>query len=382
LSLREVATNTGTFGMLAEAEPYREVEASCVERFGLEERVELVGAMLPTALGPAVASGAAPSPPFEGSQEDLVKAIQVSLDQHGCRPGSADGDFGPATARALRLYNLARPQDCTDVATLEPIRGNDPTPDWRASAISTLRALEQCRPAAACGGAPGPDFYREHANGCWYHTANALPDEHASWDGSCDALGYVDGPGTLSFRYRSGTPEHHILRMSLTMKAGRPGDGVSDEVTIDGSVLSATYRNGVRHGPYSLRTADGSFTSRGNFADGLRTGTWQSNGRNGYQRSVEYAQGEAISAFIRYADGATYEGAVDANLRQDGLGTFTYLDGLGTLSGRWVTGRLEGRVLSTFTRSDGTSTESCLTYVNGEEISSVLLTARQTCLFR
>lgn len=91
---------------------------------------------------------------FTGSQVELVMALQRELDFHNCGPGPIDGSYGQRSARALDIYNFQRPGTCTELIDLDSIGRSEPSPAWRAAAISNLTAIGQCTPSPVCRTGP------------------------------------------------------------------------------------------------------------------------------------------------------------------------------------------------------------------------------------
>ena len=183
-----------------------------------------------------------PDPQFSGTQAELVKALQVALESHSCRPGPDDGVYGIRSERATILFNLVAPANCGRLTALESIRDAVPTPEWRRSAIENLQVLQSCKPSPACGNAPAQDFYREFAKGCWYHATNAHPNEYATWDQGCDSDGFIDGNGTLTFHYPVPVTGSFFRKIIGPFHKGKISDGTVTKIRVSGTEERSTIR--------------------------------------------------------------------------------------------------------------------------------------------
>lgn len=241
LSVLDVAQNMNMPDMVSKATPSRRTQIICNE---LYTTVDLVDAVLPASPGTSGQTQST-SAAIEISQEDLIKSLQSGLDAHNCRPGPIDGSFGGRSARAIELFNLVRPASCTALSVLDPIGRSEGSSAWRSAALSNIDRVTACTPSPACGTAPGPDYYREFSLGCWYYGVNAHPSEYATWNGACDADGFVSGQGTLTFHYPVAVPRGYFIETkSGPFARGTNGTGQMIFRLLDGTVQYVDYADG------------------------------------------------------------------------------------------------------------------------------------------
>lgn len=255
LSAMDIMRNMNLPDMFSMVIPLQTTIASCSRRSGGGEQVDLVDAVLSAPPGLSETSGQTQSTPapIEISQEDLIKSLQRGLDAHNCRPGPIDGSFGGRSARAIHLFNLVRPASCPTLLVLESIGRSEASLAWRSAAQSNVDIVNECNPSPACGTPPGPDYYREFSMGCWYQGVNAHPSEYATWDGACDADGFITGQGTLTFNYPVTVPGNHYATKSGPFARGTNGTGQMIFRLLDGRVQYVDYVNGRQMSAREIR---------------------------------------------------------------------------------------------------------------------------------
>jgi hypothetical protein len=169
-------------------------------------------------------------------------------------------------------------------------------------------------------------------------TGYAIYSDGSRFDGTFDADGKADGPGTLRSpggTVITGTWSHgnYVNPMTIRFHNGDVAvgplspsgelNGQGSYAFHDGPRLSrATFRNGELDGPATLTTRSG------------RT----------YQGRIE--RNVFIGPHYKqyFGTGGSYDGSVDSRGRANGRGLYRYPDGE-TLSGTWVHGRMSGAMI-------------------------------------
>ena len=109
----------------------------------------------PTALPPARLAAPSAEPPTTLDEEDLVRAVQISLIARGLYDGPADGRPGPKTSAAIRAYERAsgQPETGTVTPALRAALARSSAPPQRLAAVTPA---QRPTPAAATRGELDP----------------------------------------------------------------------------------------------------------------------------------------------------------------------------------------------------------------------------------
>ncbi len=187
-----------------------------------------------------------------------------------------------------------------------------------------------------------------------------LPARSVTWSGSC-AYGKADGEGTLKW-----TQEGKELFSSVGQLEDGKQQGTWYERWSDGDTQTGPYVDGIRHGQWTLTTADGSQNDgrvqRGRYVRGEKDGTWEISWPSGQTLQLTYADGILSGPTVRrLSSGSKTEGKYVDGLKE---GTWTEYDAHNdlTTTETYSKGKLNGPW-----REDGKHCDSWGNYEEGRK---------------
>ena len=141
-----------------------------------------------------------------------------------------------------------------------------------------------------------------------------IPFRSATWSGSCD-FGRAHGEGTLSW-----TDDGAEGSSNGQFQNGKK-QGSWFERLPNGNIETGPYVDGVRNGPWTLTTADGSDNDgrviQGRYVNGKRDGSWQISWPDGQTLHNTYASGiQSGPSVRRFPNGRRREGRYVDRLRE------------------------------------------------------------------